>query len=170
MTHPLVSQLHFARSEFVRCLEDVSPEDSVRRLPPMNCLSWTVGHLANQEHRLWVQTAQGKIIVPGLHDQVGYGQPACTPPWDEMWAAWRAITATADEYLDTLTPEMMSTHLEREGKSMREDVGISLLRNIYHYWFHLGEAHALRQMLGHKNLPQYVGDMAAVRYALEEQD
>ena len=86
-----------------------------------------------------------------------------------MWAAWRAITATADAYLDTLTPEMMSTHLEREGKPMREDVGISLLRNSTttgSTW----ERRTLRQMLGHTNLPQYVGDMAAVRYALEEQD
>ncbi len=29
----------------------------------------------------------------------------------------------------------------------------------YHYWYHLGEAHAIRQMLGHTGLPQFVGDM-----------
>ena len=30
----------------------------------------------------------------------------------------------------------------------------------YHYWYHLGEAHATRQMLGHTDLPQFVGDMS----------
>ena len=64
--HPLVTQLRFTRSEFVRCLEGVSPEDGVRRLEPMNCISWIIGHLAYQENRYWVLWAQGQIIAPGL--------------------------------------------------------------------------------------------------------
>ena len=39
MTHPLVAQLRFARSEFVRCLEGVSDEDARQRLLPMNRVS-----------------------------------------------------------------------------------------------------------------------------------
>ena len=39
-----------------------------------------------------------------------------------------------------------------------------LLRNIYHYWFHMGEAHAIRQLLGHPDLPQFVGDMSEAVY------
>ena len=35
-----------------------------------------------------------------------------------------------------------------------------LLRNVYHYWFHTGEAHAVRQSLGHQGLPEFVGDMS----------
>jgi hypothetical protein len=38
----------------------------------------------------------------------------------------------------------------------------------YHYWFHTGEAHAIRQMLGHRDLPQFVGDMAAAVYRPEK--
>jgi hypothetical protein len=37
----------------------------------------------------------------------------------------------------------------------------------YHYWFHLGEAHAIRQMQGHPDLPQFVGDMSEAVYRLE---
>jgi hypothetical protein len=37
----------------------------------------------------------------------------------------------------------------------------------YHYWFHLGEAHAIRQMLGHPDLPQFVGDMSRAVYRPE---
>jgi len=168
MVHPLVTQLRFARSEFVRCFAGVPPEDACRRIEPMNCLSWVVGHLASQEHFLWVQMAQGQNIAPGLRQLVGFGQPASTPPWDQMWDLWRSVTAAADRYLDGLTPEMLKTHLEWEGESLEEDIGIKLLRNIYHYWFHLGEAHGIRQALGHTDLPVYVGGMAEVRYAVRE--
>jgi uncharacterized damage-inducible protein DinB len=167
MAHPLVDQLRFARSEFVRCLNGVTDEQALRRLEPTNSISWMVGHLANQEQFLWVIVPQGSMPVPGLNDRVGTGKPASTPPLDEMWAAWRTITAAADEYLDTLTPDALQTHLEFHGKPLPESVGTLLLRNIYHYWFHTGEAHAVRQQLGHTGLPQFVGDMSAAAYRPE---
>jgi len=167
MIHPLVVQLRFARSEFVRGFEGVPPADACRRVEPMNCLSWTVGHLASQEHFLWVQMAQGQNIAPGLRELVGFRQPASTPPWDQMWTLWRAITKAADAYLDNLRPEQLNTYFVWQGKPVAESVGILLLRNTYHYWFHLGKAHAVRQMLGHSDLPVYVGDMADVRFALD---
>ena len=166
--HLLVAQLRFARSEFARGLEGVSAEDAVRRLLPMNCISWMVGHLANQEHRYWVVFAQGKNIVPDLYEQVGYGKPASTPPLEEMWAAWRKVSAAADEYLEGLTPEILQTHLLRDGKPADETVGTLLMRNIYHYWYHTGEAAAVRQMLGHKNLPEFVGGINVAPYRPEK--
>ena len=167
MIHPLVTQLHFTRSEFVRCFEGVLPGDACRRPEPMNCLSWTVGHLASQEHFFWVEMAQAQNIAPGLRQLVGYGQPASTPPWDEMWTLWHAITKTADIYLCGLRAEDLNTQFVWEGKPITENVATLLLRNIYHYWFHLGKAHATRQMLGHVDLPVYVGDLSSVRFAPE---
>lgn len=165
--HLLVSQLRFARSEFVRGLEGVSGQDGVRRLAPMNSISWMVGHLANQEHRYWVLFAQQKDIAPGLYDLVGYGKPASTPPLAEMWAIWRKVTAAADAYLDTLTPEILQTFLLRDGKPVDESVGTLLMRNLFHYWYHTGEAAAVRQMLGHKDLPDFVGDINRAPYRPE---
>jgi hypothetical protein len=164
MVHPLVTQLWFARSEFTRCLDGVSAQEAIRRLEPMNCISWIVGHLASQEHYLWCELAQGVDLAPGLHAQVGYGRPASTPAWEEMWQLWHKITAAADDYLTTITAETLSTHLVRGAETRPEDVGTTLLRNIYHYWFHTGEAHAVRQMLGHTDLPQFVGGMSKVAY------
>jgi hypothetical protein len=167
MTHPLVIQLRFTRSELVRCLEGVSEKDGCRRVLPMNCLSWIVGHLANQEHGYWVMGAQKQNVAPGLYELVGYGQPATTPSLAEMWATWRTVTETADRYLDTLTTEVLQTHLEWEGKPWHESVGTMLWRNIHHYWFHIGEAHAMRQVLGHQGLPEFVGDMSTAVYVPE---
>ncbi len=167
MVHLLVTQLRFTRSELVRCLEDVSDEEARRRFEPMNCISWIIGHLAAQENYLWVRWAQGREMWPDLYERVGYGQPASTPPLEEMWQAWHEITRAADTYLDTLTPESMQTHLDWQGKPRPESIGTLLLRNTYHYWFHAGEAHAIRQLLGHTDLPQFVGDMSQAFYRPE---
>ncbi len=164
MTHPLVSQLHFARSEFVRCLTGVSAEEAQHRFEPMNCISWIIGHLADQEHTYWVVIAQNQQLAPHLQQLVGYEQPASTPPLEEMWSTWRTITTAADKYLDSLTSEQLAVHLLWQGQPRLEPVGKMLLRNIYHYWFHTGEAHAIRQQLGHRDLPQFVGDISQVKF------
>ncbi len=167
MTHPLVAQLRFTRREFIRGLEGVTDADAVRRLEPMNCISWMVAHLANQEHRYWVVMAQNKEVFPNLNERFGFQKPASTPAFQEAWTIWRGVTQSADEYLETLTPAVMEQFFELKGKPVVENVGTLLLRNIHHYWFHIGEAAAVRQMLGHRNLPQFVGDMTGVGYARE---
>ena len=167
-SHLLVSQLRFARNEFVRCLEGVSEKDAIRRLMPMNCISWMVAHLANQEHRYWVILSQQKEVAPGLNELAGYGKPPSTPPLKEMWAVWRKVTTSADEFLATLTPGIMQTYLLRDGKPVDESIGTLLMRNIYHYWYHTGEASAVRQMLGHTKVPDFVGDMTTAAYKPEE--
>jgi hypothetical protein len=148
--------------EFLRCMDGVPIDDARKRLKPMNSLSWIVGHLAGQEHYLWVRIAQDKNIAPGLNELVGFQKQASTPDWSEMWALWRAITWHADKFLDKVTEDLLGNHMVWQDEAMSEDIGTSLLRNIYHYWFHLGEAHAIRQMLGHLDLPVYVGDMGEV--------
>ena len=82
-----------------------------------------------------------------------------------MWTIWHAVTQTADHFLGRLQQDQLQTSLSFRGKPLGEDIGTLLQRNIYHYWFHIGEAHAVRQMLGHKNLPQFVGDMSQAPYS-----
>jgi hypothetical protein len=162
MTHPYVIQLRFARAELLRGYANLSAEDALVRVGPMNCLSWIVGHLASQENLYWVRLAQGQRLYPELRTLVGYGSKPTTPPLDEMVSAWKVITATADNYLDTLTPEMLKNHFELEGKAMKESVGTMLFRILYHYWYHIGESQAIRQNLGHQNLAEFVGDLPEI--------
>lgn len=164
LTHPLVDQLRFARLEFKRCLEGVTARDAVRRLTPMNCISWIIGHLANQEHFYWVVCAQAMNVAPELDGLVGFGKPASTPPLEEMWDCWQLVTRNADAYLNKLDGHELVTHLNWKDRALRESVGTMLQRNIYHYWFHTGEAHAIRQQLGHPDLPQFVGNMSSATF------
>ena len=181
MTHPLVAQLRFARNEFVRCLEGISDEDSRKRLLPMNSISWMVGHLAAQEQDYFVFYPQGEVPHPLLNKSHVYGQPAVTPPLDDMWQVWHDITKSADVFLDTVTGDQLGTFLEQSTKALKEssfvygqvnekilaqkslrsgeNIGTRILRVTYHYFFHTGEAHAIRQQLGHPDLPYFVGDM-----------
>ena len=163
---PLVEQLWFARSEFKRCLSGISAQDAITRLEPMNSISWIIGHLANQENRYWVESAQG-ITLPqaeGLNDLAGTGKPASTPALQEMHIVWSQVTSAADDYLKALKRDMLPDHLVVGGLPSSESIGTLLYRNIYHYWFHTGEAHAVRQQLGHKNLQQFVGDISSAGY------
>lgn len=159
MTHPLVDQLRFARSEFERSLAGVSDEDARQRLGPMNCLSWMVGHLADQEQRYWLERQGHAPLAPGLNALVGYGQPASTPPLAEMWHAWHSIVAAVDPYLDTLSVADLRQLPPVPGPQAPETVGTMLLRMMGHYWFHTGESQAMRQLLGHRGLPDFVGDI-----------
>jgi uncharacterized damage-inducible protein DinB len=158
MTHPRITQLRFARTELLRVLDGVSAADAEQHLGPMNCISWIVGHLANQEQYYWLFLAQGResVVSPKLYVQVGYGQPASTPPLTEMLEVWHAITAKADPYLDTLTTADLLTFYSYNGQPQAENIGTMLQRTMYHYWFHIGEIHAIRQQLGHKP-PDFVG-------------
>lgn len=157
MAHPLVAQLRFARSEFQRGLQGITDEEARKRFMPMNCISWMVGHLAFQENRYWMVRAQGKDAAPQLDGLVGWDQPASTPPLADMWDAWKAVTQAADPYLDTLTTETLQSFYIINGKPHAESVGSMLRRTTYHYFYHLGEAMAVRQMLGHTELPEFVG-------------
>ncbi|HMD88568.1 MAG TPA: DinB family protein [Anaerolineaceae bacterium] len=166
--HGLVTQLKFTRSEFMRGLDGISAADGITRFEPMNCISWIVGHMADQENRYWVERAQGIHLLPELNALVGHGQPASTPPLQDMLAAWRQVTAAADVYLNILTPELLNSPVMAHEKPLPTNIGTQILRNIYHYWYHLGEAAAIRQMLGHKNLPEFVGNMEHWQYRVLE--
>ena len=91
MSHPLVLQLRFARSEFQRGLAGLSDAEARRRFMPMNCISWNIGHLAWQEQRYWLLRAQGQLLLPHLNEQFANGGPATMPALDAAWEAWQTI-------------------------------------------------------------------------------
>ena len=159
MSHPLVDQFRFTRSEWLRGLDGISEEDGSRHFGSMNCISWTVGHLAWHEQRTFLQRPQDKIIFPELNELFAYGAPMNTPSFKEMMEIWHTITEAADPYLDTLTTETLQTDLLLNGKPVGQSRGSALKRITYHYWYHIGEIQAMRQMIGHTSLPEYVGNI-----------
>ncbi len=157
--HPLVQAQHFARAEFGRGLEGLTDEEA--RFRPekadgsrMNCITWIIGHLANQESLFFIRGVGRGSVDKRLHPFLS-GQPACQPPLDDVLALWSETRTKADEWLENADDEAMRTALQI---SWPENVGTALLRNAYHYWFHAGEVNAVRQLLGHKEII-FVGQM-----------
>lgn len=159
MTHPMVEQLRFTRDEFMRGVANLSDADARRRLLPMNCISWNIGHLAWQEQRYFLYRGMGQVLLPWVQEQFAYGAAGSTPPLAEVLDAWGQITAAADPWLDELAPAKLSQLYTVDGKPGGTTYGNLLQRTIYHYWYHTGENAAIRQTLGHTNLPQFVGDV-----------
>ena len=162
MTHPLVDQLRFARNELLRGLEGVTAEEAERRFAPMNSIGWNVGHLAWQEQRYWLWRAQNRVLRPDVQEAFAYGAPASTPTLADALAAWREITTAGDAWLDEQTTETLTAGFEVKRLNGQPGViayGSLLLRMIYHYWYHNGENQAIRQMLGHTGLPDFVGNI-----------
>ena len=87
MNHPLIDQLRFTRSEFMRGIKGITDKDACKRLLPMNCISWNIGHLAWQEQRYFLGFGQGKILFPDIEKDFAYGAPASTPPLKEVLSA-----------------------------------------------------------------------------------
>jgi hypothetical protein len=161
MTHPLVDQFRFTRREWLRGLEGISEEHGARHFGPMNCIGWTVGHLAWHEQRYWLQRPLGIIPFPKLNEFFAYGAPMCTPSFKEMLETWQSVVQEADLYLGPLTTERLLEDLPLDGKPSGQSMGSAMRRITYHYWYHIGEIQAIRQMLGHAHLPEYVGDLEA---------
>lgn len=98
-------------------------------------------------------------MFPILKQLFAYRAPMSTPNLNEMLSMWQTVTKTTDEFLDSLTTQTLQDPLLLKNQPIGQSMGSALLRITYHYWYHIGEIQAIRQMLGHTGLPEYVGDL-----------
>ncbi len=159
MTHPLVDQFRFTRSEWLSGIEGITEEDGARHFGQMNCISWIIGHLAWHEQRSFLMRPQNIILFPKLNEVFANGAPMSTPSLKEMLETWRTVIQATEPYLDSLTTEILLTDLLLNGEVVGQTRGSALRRITYHYWLHTGEVLAIRQMVGGQDLPEYVGDI-----------
>lgn len=162
--HPLVTQLIFTREEFRRVWTDVDSAEGERSLSPFNSLSFIVAHVATHEHSLWLRRAQNRTLPSALLRLRAGAEPEA-PPWDAATAIWTQVTAESLPYLETITDATLDARFARDAQRPAEPaIGHHLMRLIYHYWFHIGEMHGIRQALGHTDIPEFVGPVEQTRY------
>jgi len=63
----------------------------------------------------------------------------------------------ADRYLDGLTSADLETPPAFDTRAVVPLLGTQTMLTTYHYWSHIGESSAIRQILGHADVPQFVG-------------
>ena len=155
----IINQLKFTRGEFRKGFTGVSEEEGARRFMPINSIGWMVGHLAWHEQLYWLTRLQGVTPIPELNDLTSFGGEASQPPLMQMIAYWEQITTEADPFLEKLTlADLTPDVVTKDGKKYPINKGTLISRVIYHYWYHTGEMQAVRQLLGHKGLPDFVSD------------
>lgn len=159
MSHPLVDQFRFTRREWLRGLAGITEKEGTCHFGRMNSISWIVGHLAWQEQRTWLTRPQKITPFPQLNELVAHGAPMTTPSFREMLETWQAITNASEPFLDKLTTMLLQGDLPLNGEPSGQTIGSAMRRITYHYWYHLGEIQAIRQLLDHRDLPQYVGNI-----------
>jgi hypothetical protein len=157
VAHPRIDQLRFARGEWLRGLAGLSEADAGVRLEPMNSISWMVGHMAWHERQCWFRRARGLHVEPIL-DAFASGQPASTPSLSSMQAAWDRIVSAADPFLEDLTTADLEQRPGHDPRPNPPTIGSQVQYVTYHYWSHIGEVSAVRQILGNTGLAEYVGD------------
>ena len=162
VAHPLVDQLRFTRSEWLRALDGVPEADGEIRLQPMNSIGWIVSHLAWHEQVSFLTRLAGVTPVPEANDHGANGRPASTPPLADALRVWRSVVAAADPVLEGLDTAAMEAWLPNTRTPQTRRVGSTVQRVIYHYWTHIGEIAAIRQILGHADVPEFVGDIDAL--------
>jgi DinB superfamily len=162
VAHPLVEQLRFTRAEWERALRGVTEEDASRHFGRMNSIGWIVGHLAWHEQRNNLTRPRGVVLFPALNVEFASGGPMSTPSFKAMRAAWKKITKESEPYLDSLTTKGLMRDLPRSGKPTGQTQADAIRRMTFHYWFHMGEILAIRQMLDQRRLPEYVGNLEAM--------
>jgi uncharacterized damage-inducible protein DinB len=157
VAHPRVDQLRFARSEWQRGLAELGEVDAGIRFLPMNSISWMLGHMAWHERLCWIRRARG-LKGDRTLDAFGTGRRASTPSLVAMQAAWERVVADSDPFLDALTTADLERPLVHDTREHPPSAGSQLQYVTYHYWSHIGEVSAVRQLLGHADLAEYVGD------------
>jgi hypothetical protein len=159
MAHTVVDQLRFTRGEWRRGLTGVTEKDASEHCGQMNSIGWIVGHLTWQEQRVLLHRRQGILMLPDIQARFAFGAPMSTPSLAEVLKAWRKVTHATDPLLDSLTTKDLLRDLPLNQRPSGQSLGSAMRRLNYHYWFHIGEIQAIRQILGHKRLPVYVGNV-----------
>jgi hypothetical protein len=159
MAHPVGEQLRFTRGEWRRGLTGVTEQEGGEHCGQMNSIGWIVGHLTWQEQRYLLDRPQGIMLLPDIQERFAFGAPMSTPSLAEMLKSWRKITRASEPFLDSLTTRDLLRDLPLNGRKSGQSQGSAIRRLTYHYWSHIGEIQAIRQILGHKRLPVYVGNI-----------
>jgi len=154
----IINQLKFARMEFRKGFSGVNEADGAKRLLPVNSIAWMVGHMAWHEQYYWLQRAQGKVLFPLLNQSASFGKPPGELNLNEMVDCWERVIENADAYLLTLKKEDLLACMRVGEEELPFNIGTMVLRVTYHYWYHNGEMQAVRQLLGHQNLTDFVTD------------
>ncbi|MBI4216156.1 MAG: DinB family protein [Chloroflexi bacterium] len=163
---PLVSLVLESRNEFLRALSGLSEEDCAKKLPGLNTIAWTVGHVARGQDHWFNVMAQGQAPDAWLSENYAANAPTSNPSLKEALAALKRVNERSQGFLRALAPpDLRQVPTTRSGRTFQdEDLEALLQRCLMHHWLHLGEIVAIRSILGREPM-NFPGNQATRRQA-----
>ena len=153
----------FAISEFARGLEGLTAEEAQSRIAKtgggeMNAITWIVSHIVGHWLSVAAYAKDGELPWH-LVRFVGEAADPTPPALQEALKLLRDAKASID-WLTDADETLLSTTREEHllSKQGQDNIGTVLINAVLHTWFHTGEINAIRQMLGHAEIP-FVGEM-----------
>ena len=148
--YPPIELARFALAEFNRNLEGLSEDDASVRMKKagggeMNAITWAMAHIAGH----WLSR-------PERLENFDFRSNDPTPPALADARAWLDEAGLFTErWLPDADAELLGSKPDFLGG---ESIGTGVMRATLHTWFHCGEINAIRQLLGHPEIP-FLGDI-----------
>tara|TARA_B100000315_G_C14425783_1_gene517763 strand:+ start:155 stop:640 length:486 start_codon:yes stop_codon:yes gene_type:complete len=142
----IIEQYKITNNQVLNYINDISDEESKAIFAPLNCISWTLGHLSRYNNLTFAARDKGEQIPEKFRDFEN-GSPHSQKDLSYVKGLWEKTLNDTDKFLDNLKEEDLKRILNNDSYDV-DNLGTVMTRMIFHSWNHLGEIASVRQLLG----------------------
>ena len=142
----IIDQYKITNNQVLNYINDISDEESKAIFAPLNCISWTLGHLSRYNNLTFATRDKGEQIPEKFRDFEN-GSPHSQKDLSYVKGLWEKTLNDTDKFLDNLKEEDLKRILNNDSYDV-DNLGTVMTRMIFHSWNHLGEIASVRQLLG----------------------
>ena len=142
----IIDQYKITNNQVLNYINDISDEESKAIFTPLNCISWTLGHLSRYNNLTFAARLKGEQIPEKFRDFEN-GSPHSQKDLSYVKGLWEQTLNDTDKFLDNIKEEDLNRVLNNDSYDV-DNLGTVMTRMIFHSWNHLGEIASVRQLLG----------------------
>ena len=142
----IIEQYKITNNQVLNYINDISDEESKAIFTPLNCISWTLGHLSRYNNLTFAARLKGEQIPEKFRDFEN-GSPHSQKDLSYVKGLWQQTLNDTDKFLDNIKEEDLNRVLNNDSYDI-DNLGTVMTRMIFHSWNHLGEIASVRQLLG----------------------
>ena len=148
----IIYQYKITNNQVLNYINDINDSESKTVFEPLNCISWTIGHLARYNNLAFASRSRG-VKVPDKFRDFENGSPHSQKDLIYVKGLWLETLNATEKFLDSLEEKDLKKVPDNESyielnKKEEENLGTFMTRRIFHSWNHLGEIASVRQLLG----------------------
>ncbi|MBA30388.1 MAG: hypothetical protein CL905_00875 [Dehalococcoidia bacterium] len=142
----IIDQYRITNNQVLNYIDDVTDEESKLIFEPLNCISWTLGHLARYNNLTFAARSRG-VEIPNEFKDFENGAPHSQKDLSYVKGLWHKTLSDTEKFLDGLNENDLVKVLDNDSYNV-DNLGTVMTRMIFHSWNHLGEIASVRQLIG----------------------